>query len=201
LSGTDGPRAEPYRSSQTFVTTDESRPLQERDVHVVGRRVLACLFDCSLVLTPALAALTIVAFVGRPGPAVVLILLLLALLAWCALYLRLRCGVRGLSGPDARGDVPGNRGDPGRGWRGSGAGAGSAAGADVHVCGHDRGSLGDAVLTWEAASRGHGREHPRRPQETAPQVRFVGPTSKEASIFSGPQPKPPPSRAGSADRA
>jgi uncharacterized RDD family membrane protein YckC len=86
LSGTEGPRTEPHRSSQTFVTTDESRPLQERDVHVVGRRVLACLFDCSLVLTPALAALTIVAFVGRPGPVVVVILLLLALLAWCALY-------------------------------------------------------------------------------------------------------------------
>lgn len=48
--------------------------------------MLACLFDCSLVLVPVLAAFTTAALVGRPGLVVVLILLLLALLAWCALY-------------------------------------------------------------------------------------------------------------------
>ncbi len=48
--------------------------------------MLACLFDCSLVLVPALAAFTTAALVGRPGLVVVLILLLLALFAWCALY-------------------------------------------------------------------------------------------------------------------
>lgn len=48
--------------------------------------MLACLFDCSLVLVPALAALAIAVLVGRPSLVLALILLLLALLAWCALY-------------------------------------------------------------------------------------------------------------------
>lgn len=71
---------------QKHKAQSEGSAVSVQDVHVVRRRVLACLFDCSLVLVPPLAALTVAAMVGRPRLTVVLILLLLVVLAWCALY-------------------------------------------------------------------------------------------------------------------
>ncbi|MDQ3303112.1 MAG: RDD family protein [Actinomycetota bacterium] len=58
---------------------------REREVEVVGRRVLACLLDCFLVTLPSSVALTPFLFV-RPGLLLVLIMLLVFVLLFCILY-------------------------------------------------------------------------------------------------------------------
>ncbi len=56
-----------------------------QDSNVVGRRVAACLIDCTLVAVLSLAAFAPLLFV-RPGLILVLILLLVLVLLFCVLY-------------------------------------------------------------------------------------------------------------------
>ncbi len=56
------------------------------DVFVVGRRVVACLFDCSLVALVSSVTFSPLLFV-RPSLVLVLVLLLLFLLVFCAVFL------------------------------------------------------------------------------------------------------------------
>ena len=58
----------------------------DRDVSVVGRRVAACLLDCSLAALLSSVAFTPLLFVG-PTLVLVLVLALLFLLLFCAVYL------------------------------------------------------------------------------------------------------------------
>jgi uncharacterized RDD family membrane protein YckC len=60
-------------------------PPPARDSKVVGRRVAACLVDCTLVAVLSLAAFAPALFV-RPGLVLVLVLLFVFVLLFCVLY-------------------------------------------------------------------------------------------------------------------
>jgi uncharacterized RDD family membrane protein YckC len=66
--------------------TNKSQPLSGRDVEVVGRRVLACLFDVLLIGLLSSAAFLPLLF-AQPGLILVLVLLLLFVLLFCVFYL------------------------------------------------------------------------------------------------------------------
>jgi uncharacterized RDD family membrane protein YckC len=63
-----------------------SASTQDRDVEVVGRRALACLFDVFLIALPSSVVFAPLLFV-RPQLVLVLLLLLLYLLLFCTFYL------------------------------------------------------------------------------------------------------------------
>lgn len=100
----------------------EGTAQERRDVEVVGRRVLACLFDLSLVSLLSSAAFAPL-FFTRLGLILILALMLLFLLLFCVFYLAYVAAFDGLRGQtlgkmilgievirDADGGVPG----PGR---------------------------------------------------------------------------------------
>jgi uncharacterized RDD family membrane protein YckC len=74
-----------YERQESGASGPAPSPASARDSNVVGRRLAACLLDCSLVTTLSLVALTPLLFVGLKL-VLLLVLLLMFVLLFCVFY-------------------------------------------------------------------------------------------------------------------
>jgi uncharacterized RDD family membrane protein YckC len=154
-----------YERQEPGASGPAPSPASARDSNVVGRRLAACLLDCSLVTTLSLVALTPLLFVSLKL-VLILVLLLVFVLLFCVFYFAYVTVLEGfwgrmlgkaLLGIEVIREEDGGVPDPGR----AALRALTFLFVDIHV----RGYLRVACLAQATAAGRHGCEHAGGAQE------------------------------------